>query len=115
MGQKSGPQTHDHNSVKSEPMKNFFAAKFLGKFVVKWILKLSPHLAYVATPRFRFDRIVAMSVAALFGPPCYYRVRGVDGSCAKHLTVESYTVVMLLTFILIITSFTSPLTFSFQA
>jgi len=26
----------------------------------------------------------------------------VDGSCAKHLTVQSYTVVMLLTFILII-------------
>jgi len=26
----------------------------------------------------------------------------VDGSCAKHLTVESYTVVMLLTFMLII-------------
>ena len=33
---------------------------------------------------------------------------GVDGSCAKHLTVESYTVVMLLTFILIITSIPSP-------
>jgi len=24
---------------------------------------------------------------------CTYRVRGVDGSCAKHLTVESYTVI----------------------
>ena len=35
--------------------------------------------------------------------------------CAKHLTVESYTVVMLLTFILIIISIPSPLTFSFQA
>ena len=35
------------------------------------------------------------------------RVRGVDGSCAKHLTVESYTVVMLLTFILIIISIPS--------
>ena len=35
---------------------------------------------------------------------CSYRVRGVDGSCAKHLTVLSYTVVMLLTFILIIIS-----------
>jgi len=31
-----------------------------------------------------------------------------DGSCAKHLTVESYTVVMLLTFILIISSIPSP-------
>ena len=40
---------------------------------------------------------------------CSYRVRGVDGSCAKHLTVESYTVVMLLTVILIIISIPSPL------
>ena len=31
-----------------------------------------------------------------------YRVRGVDGSCAKHLTVESYIVVILQTVILII-------------
>ena len=28
-----------------------------------------------------------------------YRVRGVDGSCAKHLTTEFYTVVMLLIYI----------------
>jgi len=39
-----------------------------------------------------------------------YRVRGVDGSCAEHLAVESYTIVMLLTFILIIISIPSPLT-----
>jgi len=39
---------------------------------------------------------------------CSYRVRGVDGSCAKHLTLESYTVVMLLTFILIIISIPLP-------
>jgi len=25
---------------------------------------------------------------------CYYLVRGVDGSCAEHLTVESYSVVI---------------------
>jgi len=31
-----------------------------------------------------------------------------DGSCAKHLTVESYMVVMLLTFILNIFSIPSP-------
>ena len=33
-----------------------------------------------------------------------YRVRSVDGSCAKaakHLTVESYTVVMLLSYLLL--------------
>ena len=35
---------------------------------------------------------------------CSYRVRSVDGSCSKHLTIESYAVVMLLTFILIIIS-----------
>jgi len=35
---------------------------------------------------------------------CSYRIRSVDVSCAKHLTVESYTVVMLLTVILIIIS-----------
>ena len=44
---KVGPQTHNlkQNSVKYEPIKQFF----LGKFVVKWILKLPSHLAYVAT------------------------------------------------------------------
>ena len=44
-------------------------------------------------------------------------VRGVDGSCAKHLTVESYAVVMLLTviIIIIIISIPSPLTPSFRA
>jgi len=46
---------------------------------------------------------------------CSYHVRGVDGSCAKHLTVEYYTVVMLLTLTLIISSIPSPLTLSFQA
>ena len=41
---------------------------------------------------------------------CSYRVRGVDGSRAEHSTVESYTVVMLLTVILIIIiSIPSPL------
>ena len=47
---------------------------------------------------------------------CSYRVRGVDGSCAKHLTAESYTVVMLLTVtgLLIIISIPSLLALSFQ-
>jgi len=40
---------------------------------------------------------------------CSYCVRSVDGSCARHLTVESYTVVMLLTFRLLILSIPSPL------
>ena len=39
---------------------------------------------------------------------CPYRVRGVEGRCAKQLTIEFYTVVMLLTFILVIMSIPSP-------
>ena len=46
--QKVGPQTHGHNSVKLDRLKKF-AKRFLGKFVVKWILKIPPPLAYVAT------------------------------------------------------------------
>jgi len=30
--------------------KKILTGRFLGKFVVKWILKLSPDLAYVAAP-----------------------------------------------------------------
>ena len=42
--------THGHNSVKSETIKEiFFTGRFLGKFVIKWILKIPPHIAYVAT------------------------------------------------------------------
>ena len=43
--------------------------------------------------------------------------RDVEGSCAKHLIIEFYTVVMLLTFLLIIiiVSIPSPLTLLFQA
>jgi len=29
---------------------NFFTGRFLGKFAVKCILKIPPHLAYAATP-----------------------------------------------------------------
>jgi len=50
-GKKAGPQSHDHNSVKSEPIFKFFfsTGRFLGNFAVKWILKIPPHLPYVAT------------------------------------------------------------------
>jgi len=36
-----------------------------------------------------------MTAGLAFGDTCLcsYRARGVDGSCAKQLTVESYTVV----------------------
>ena len=43
------PQTHDHSSVKSEPISKKITGKFLGKVVAKRILKLPPRLAYVAT------------------------------------------------------------------
>jgi len=46
-GPKSGPQTHGQNSNLNR-LKNFMR-RFLGKFVVKWILIITPHLAYVAT------------------------------------------------------------------
>jgi len=39
---------------------------------------------------------------------CSYRVRDVDGSCAKHLTIEFYAVVMLLTFVLSVISIPLP-------
>jgi len=48
VGQKSGSQIHDHNSVIWTDLKKC-SGKFLGNCVVKWILKLPPHLAYVAT------------------------------------------------------------------
>ena len=41
MGQRKEPQTHDHNSA-------FFHWK-IQLNAVKWILKIPPHLAYVAT------------------------------------------------------------------
>ena len=76
----------------------------------------------------QLDKISIQTAGLAFGGPglCSYRVKGVDGSHAKHLTVESYTkwgesnlllllVVMLLTFILIIISIPSPLTPSFQS
>jgi len=50
VGQKTGPQTHRHNSVIIlNRFQFFFTGRFLGKFAVKCILKIPPHLAYVAT------------------------------------------------------------------
>ena len=49
VGQKCGPQTRGHNSVKSEPIVKKITGRFIGKFLVKWILKIPPHLTYVAT------------------------------------------------------------------
>ena len=50
---------------------------------------------------------------------CSYRVRGVGGSCAEHLTVESYTIIIslqsyLLSYLLLLV-FHHPLTLSLYA
>ena len=42
---KAGPQTNDHNSVKTFDLKTFFAGRFLGTFAVTWILNVPQHLA----------------------------------------------------------------------
>ena len=43
---------------------------------------------------------------------CSYRVRGVDGSCAEHLTVESYTIIISLQSHLLLLVFHHPFTLS---
>jgi len=43
------PQTHGHNSVKSQLIYNFFTRRFLSKFAVNWLLKIRPLLARVTT------------------------------------------------------------------
>ena len=50
---------------------------------------------------------------------CSYRVRGVGGSCAEHLTLESYTIIIslqsyLLSYLLLLV-FHHPLTLSLYA
>ena len=50
VGQKTAPQTHDHNSLSNlNRFKTFFTGRFFGKVDVNWILIISPYLAYVAT------------------------------------------------------------------
>jgi len=51
-------------------------------------------------------RISIQTAGLAFGATglCSYHVRGVEGSCAKHLTIEFSMVIMPLTFILIIIS-----------
>ena len=44
-----GPFTHDHSSVISEPIKKISLENSLVNLQSKWILKLPPHFAYVAT------------------------------------------------------------------
>jgi len=48
---KTGPQTHRHNSVTNINRFQiyFFILRFLSKFAVKWISKIPPHFACVAT------------------------------------------------------------------
>ena len=49
VGQKTGPQTHNHNSVKFLPIYTFFHREIHDKFAVKCIFKIPPHIAYVVT------------------------------------------------------------------
>jgi len=49
VGQKSGARLMIIILSKFNRFQKFSTARFLGKFVVKWILKIPPDLAYVAT------------------------------------------------------------------
>jgi len=62
-------------------------------------------------------RISTQTAGLAFGGTglCSYRVRGVDGSCAEHLTVESYTVIICQQSYLLLSVSHLPLTLSFQA
>jgi len=53
-----------------------------------------PHRIHNARIWHTTTRISIQTAGLVFGGTslCTYRVRGVDGSCAEHLTVESYTV-----------------------
>jgi len=55
-------------------------------------------------------RISIQTAGLAFGGTglCSYRVKGVDGSCAKHLTVESYMVIYAANSYTYIISFSSP-------
>ena len=35
--------------ILTDFIKKNFSGRFLGKFAVKWLLKVAPHLAYIAT------------------------------------------------------------------
>ena len=61
-------------------------------------------------PRVRMPARRIQTAGLAFGGTdlCSYRVRGVEGSCAEHLAIEFYMVVMLLRFILVIISIPSP-------
>jgi len=50
VGQKTGPQTHEHNSGQFlTDLRIFFTVVFPCKFAVTRISKIPPHLAHVAT------------------------------------------------------------------
>jgi len=61
------------------------------QFSLTSTLSTSPPLPASFIPLSRNPRLQTAGLA--FGGLCSYRVRGVDGSYAKHLTVESYTVI----------------------
>jgi len=46
---KRGPQTYDQFCQFLTDLRNFFTGRFFGKFAVKWISTIPPHLEYIAT------------------------------------------------------------------
>jgi len=67
--------------------------------------------------RFLHTYRISIQTAGLVGGTglCSYRVRGVDGSYAEHLTIESCTVVICQQSYLLLLVFHHPLILSFQA
>jgi len=64
--------------------------------------------AIVVTLQHELIRIQTAGLAFGGTGLCSCRVRGVDGSCAKHLTVESYMIIYARNLLVIIISLSSP-------
>ena len=65
-------------------------------FICTTSVDCHPHcMSYDDSHNHITTRISIQTAGLAFGGTglCTYRVRGVDGSCAQHLTVESYTVI----------------------
>jgi len=98
-------------TVLKTPPQHYYAHSFLVKLCMLTTLKYySVHSIVECCTNDIITRISIQTAGLAFGGTglCSYRVRGVGGSRAKHLTVESYTVVMLLTLVLVIISIPSP-------
>ena len=94
------PRGHvDSNSLGNDPsVCNFcnFSLTLFTETACIWPARFTVGFrCYIRTPPAdTITRISIRTAGLAFGGTglCTYRVRGVDGSCAEHLTVESYTV-----------------------